>query len=114
MTSPEKYSVHGPLRDFGRRRAAAHDGRPSIAVFAARVAGRIRRPLGDLFSLRNLGVNFTRLPPGVQSALLHRHSKQDELVYISKAATLVTEAGETELAPGMCAGFAAGGVRISS
>jgi uncharacterized cupin superfamily protein len=78
--------------------------------FAARVAGRVKRPLGDLFGLRNFGVNLTRLPPGVESALFHGHSKQDELVYVLEGhPTLVTDAGETELAPGMCAGFPAGG-----
>jgi uncharacterized cupin superfamily protein len=78
--------------------------------FAARVAGRVKHPLGDLFGLRNFGVNLTRLPPGVESALLHRHTKQDELVYILEGRpTLVTDAGETELRPGMCAGFPAGG-----
>ena len=50
--------------------------------FAARVAGRVKRPLGDLFGLRNFGVNLTRLASGAQSALHHRHSKQDELVYV--------------------------------
>jgi uncharacterized cupin superfamily protein len=79
-------------------------------TFAARVAGRVKRPLGDLFGLHNFGVNLTRLPPGVQSALLHRHTKQDELVYVLEGCpTLVTDAGETELRPGMCAGFPAGG-----
>lgn len=30
--------------------------------FASRVAGREKRPLGDLFGLANFGVNITRLP----------------------------------------------------
>jgi uncharacterized cupin superfamily protein len=78
--------------------------------FAARVAGRVKRPLGDLFGLKNFGVNLTRLPPGVESALLHRHGAQDELIYILEGRpTLVTDAGETALRPGMCAGFPAGG-----
>lgn len=78
--------------------------------FAARVEGREKRPLGALFGLTNFGVNLTRLAPGAQSALLHKHAKQDEFVYILEGeATLVTEAGETTLTPGMCAGFAAGG-----
>jgi len=72
--------------------------------------GREKRALGDHFGLASFGVNLTRLAPGAQSALLHRHSKQDELVYILEGTpTLVTESGETVLAPGMCAGFAAGG-----
>jgi uncharacterized cupin superfamily protein len=79
-------------------------------TFAARVASRVKRPLGDLFGLRNFGVNLTRLPPGGRSALFHRHSKQDELVYVLEGRpTLVTDDGETELSPGMCAGFRAGG-----
>jgi uncharacterized cupin superfamily protein len=77
--------------------------------FASRVRGRTKRPLGDLFGLRSFGVNHTRLAPGAVSALRHAHTKQDELVYVLEGRpTLVTDAGETELQPGMCAGFAAG------
>jgi uncharacterized cupin superfamily protein len=79
-------------------------------ALAARVAGREKRVLGDLFGLRNFGVNLTRLAPGAASSLRHRHTKQDELVYILEGhPTLVTDGAETPLAPGMCAGFAAGG-----
>lgn len=75
------------------------------------MAKRQKRTLGDAFGLKSFGVNLTTLEPGGQSALLHRHSKQDELVYILEGhPTLVTDAGEIELAPGMCAGFPAGGV----
>lgn len=78
--------------------------------FASRMKGRVKRPLGDLFGLKNFGVNLTRLPPGTQSALLHRHSRQDEMVYILEGApTLVTDDGEMQLAAGMCAGYPAGG-----
>jgi uncharacterized cupin superfamily protein len=74
------------------------------------MAQREKRPLGDLFGLRNFGVNLTRLAPGGESALMHRHSRQDEFVFIIEGeATLVTDTGETRLGPGMCAGFAAGG-----
>ncbi len=77
--------------------------------YAARVAGRDKRPLGDLFGLSNFGVNLTRLAPGAMSSLRHAHSRQDEFVYIlSGHPVLVTDRGETPLAPGMCAGFAAG------
>jgi uncharacterized cupin superfamily protein len=73
------------------------------------MAGREKRPLGDLFGLRNFGVNLTRLEPGAVSALRHAHSRQDEFVYILEGEpTLVTNAGETPLRPGMCAGFRAG------
>lgn len=77
--------------------------------FAARVAGRDKRPLGDLFGLQNFGVNLTRLAPGAASSLRHAHSRQDEFVYIlSGCPTLVTDEGAALLQPGMCAGFAAG------
>jgi uncharacterized cupin superfamily protein len=77
--------------------------------FASRMAGREKRPLGDPFGLSNFGVNLTRLAPGAVSALRHAHSKQDEFVYILEGRpVLVTDAGETQLAPGMCAGFKAG------
>ena len=77
--------------------------------FASRVAGRTKRPLGDLFGLTNFGVNLTRLAPGAVSALRHAHTKQDEFVYILEGRpTLVTDAGRTSLKPGMCAGFKAG------
>jgi uncharacterized cupin superfamily protein len=77
--------------------------------FASRVAGREKRPLGDLFALANFGVNQTVLNPGAVSALRHAHAKQDEFVYIlSGRPTLVTDEGRTPMEPGMCAGFRAG------
>lgn len=80
------------------------------AAFAARMYGREKRPLGDLFGLRNFGVNLTRLAPGGQSALFHRHSRQDEFVYILEGEpTLITDNAESQLQPGDCAGFPAGG-----
>jgi uncharacterized cupin superfamily protein len=76
--------------------------------FAARVRGRIKAQLGESFGLRNFGVNLTRLKPGAQSALRHEHMKQDEFIYILEGEpTLITNAGETKLGPGMCAGFKA-------
>ena len=77
--------------------------------FASRMAGREKRTLGDLFGLTNFGVNLTTLAPGSVSSLRHAHTTQDELVYIlAGRPTLVTNRGETQLAPGMCAGFKAG------
>jgi uncharacterized cupin superfamily protein len=82
--------------------------KPSIypEPFASRMAGRVKHPLGDLFGLANFGVNLVRLLPGAGSALRHAHSRQDEFVYIVQGnAVLVTDAGETQLSAGMCAGF---------
>lgn len=77
--------------------------------FAARMTGRRKQPLGDLFGLKNFGVNLTRLAPGAMSALRHAHTRQDEFVYVLQGnPTLRTDEGDTRLAPGMCAGFRAG------
>lgn len=85
--------------------------RPSVypKPFASRMAGREKRQLGDLFGLKNFGVNLTRLAPNAVSALCHAHTKQDEFVYILQGRpTLHTDEGRTQLSPGMCAGFKAG------
>lgn len=80
------------------------------AEFAARLAGREKRALGDFFGLKNFGVNLTRLPPGAASSIHHRHTRQDEFVYVLQGyPTLCTDAGERLLAPGDCAGFPAEG-----
>ena len=77
--------------------------------FTSRMAGREKRPLGDLFGLTNFGVNLTRLAPKGVSALRHAHSKQDEFIYVLQGhPTLHTDEGRTRLSPGMCAGFKAG------
>jgi len=90
---------------------AAPRTRPSILPepFASRMSGRIKHPLGDPFGLSNFGVNLTRIVPGGISALRHAHTRQDEFVYILQGhPVLVTDEGETQLSPGMCAGFRAG------
>ncbi|MCW5605093.1 MAG: cupin domain-containing protein [Burkholderiales bacterium] len=78
-------------------------------MFKPRVAGRVKKRLGDALGLGNFGVNLTTLRPGAQSALRHWHAKQDEFVYVASGElVLVTDAGERTLTPGMCAGFPAG------
>jgi uncharacterized cupin superfamily protein len=77
--------------------------------FATRMEGRSKHVIGALFGLSNFGVNLTRIAPGGMSALRHAHARQDEFIYILEGTpTLVTDSGETLLAPGMCAGFKAG------
>jgi uncharacterized cupin superfamily protein len=91
--------------DVAPRARASHYPEP----FAARMAGRVKRPLGDLFGLTNFGVNLSTLAPGAVSSLRHAHSHQDELIYVLDGTpTLVTNAGDTLLQPGMAAGFRAG------
>lgn len=78
--------------------------------YASRMAGREKRVLGNLFGLKTFGVNLTRLSPGAVSSLHHRHSSQDEFIWIVQGEpTLVTDHGDMPLGPGMCAGFPSGG-----
>lgn len=77
--------------------------------FQSAVAGRVKKRLGDTAGLQNFGVNLVRLAPGSCSALRHWHSRQDELIYVLEGdVSLVTNAGEQVLKPGMAAGFRAG------
>lgn len=79
------------------------------APFRTAVAGRERRRLGERFGLSQFGVNLTRLPPGAMSSQRHWHTHEDEFVYVLEGElVLVTDAGETVLRQGMCAGFPAG------
>jgi uncharacterized cupin superfamily protein len=80
------------------------------ADLAVRMASRTKRPLGDMFGLTIFGVNLTHLAPGAWSMLHHKHSRQDEFIYVLEGTPmLITDAGEMQLSPGMCAGFPAGG-----
>ncbi|NGY06881.1 cupin domain-containing protein [Solimonas terrae] len=105
MPLSEKPAVALPALDAPVRSKPSNYPEP----FASRMGGREKRPLGDLFGLCNFGVNLTRLSAGAVSALRHAHSAQDEFLYILQGhPVLVSDAGRTPLAPGMCAGFRAG------
>lgn len=78
-------------------------------VFQELCADREKRALGDPLGLTNFGVNLVILKPGSGSAERHWHSKQDELIYVLEGElSLITDAGEQVLKPGMTAGFPAG------
>lgn len=79
--------------------------------FFSRMKKRQKQQLGDLIGLTKFGVNRTTLAPGGESALLHRHSSQEEFIFIlAGAPTLITETEEIRLSPGMCAGFPVPGI----
>ena len=79
------------------------------APYGALCMGREKRALGDVFGIKNFGVNVTRIAPGAASAQRHWHTHQDELIYMLEGElVLVTDAGEQVLTPGMTAGFPAG------
>ena len=65
--------------------------------------------LGDPFGLTQFGLSLETLQPGGQSALRHWHTLCDEFLYLLEGEVVLrTNAGETTLTPGMCAGFKAG------
>jgi uncharacterized cupin superfamily protein len=77
--------------------------------FRQAAGARIRQALGDAVGLSQFGVNLLELPPGAWSSQRHWHSHEDELVYVLDGEiTLVSDAGEQVLGPGMAAGFPAG------
>ena len=77
--------------------------------FAGPLKGREKRALGDAFGLTQFGVNLTTLAPGAWSAQRHWHAKEDEFVFVVEGEiTLIDDAGEHLMKPGMCAGFKAG------
>ena len=76
--------------------------------YKSRVLPRETRALGDALGLTKIGVNLTTLSPGKESSMRHWHTHEDEFVYVLEGhPTLVTDAGEAILSPGMCAGFPA-------
>lgn len=86
-----------------------HVGSDYPPAFAGPSANRIKRRLGDHGGLQNFGVNHVTLPPRCESSVRHWHTRQDEFVMVlSGELTLVTDAGEQVLGPGMCAAFPAG------
>jgi len=79
------------------------------AEFANATEGRERQALGNAAGLTHFGVNLVRLKPGAASALRHWHVHEDEFVYVLEGEiTLVTDAGEQVLEPGLAAAFPAG------
>lgn len=95
--------IRDPYRVEGRR------GTIYPAEFAKGFEGRIKRALGNAGGLTQFGVNLTTLEPGAMSGQRHWHRTEDELVYMLEGElTLVTDAGEETLRPGMAATFPAG------
>jgi len=77
--------------------------------YAAALAGREKRVLGDAFGLSQFGVNLTTLKPGAWSSQRHWHEREDEFIYVVDGEiVLIDDSGEHRLTPGMCAGFKAG------
>ena len=77
--------------------------------FRTRMGETDWRRLGNVFGLTQFGINLETFQPGAQSALRHWHTLDDEFVYVLEGEMVLrTDAGETLMRPGMCAGFKAG------
>jgi len=95
--------IRDPSKVEGRR------GTIYPAEFAKGFEGRIKRALGNAGGLTQFGVNLTTLEPGAASAHRHWHAREDEFIYVVDGElTLITDAGEELLRPGMAAAFPAG------
>lgn len=79
------------------------------APYAAEMGDRGWLPVGEVGGLTQFGVNIVVMQPGSKSSLRHWHSHEDEfLMMLSGELVLVDDGGEQVLAPGECAGYAAG------
>jgi uncharacterized cupin superfamily protein len=88
---------------------SARRGTVYPAKFAQGFEGRVKRALGDAGGLTQFGVNLTTIEPGAMSAHRHWHRTEDEFIYMLEGElTLITDAGEETLRPGMAAAFPAG------
>jgi uncharacterized cupin superfamily protein len=77
--------------------------------YAAMMQGRSSLRLGDAAGLTQFGVNLVTLEPGAMSSLRHWHLAEDEFVMVTEGeCVMVTDAGETVMRAGDCAGFPAG------
>lgn len=76
--------------------------------YASLMKGRSSLRLGEAGGLTQFGVNLVTLEPGALSSLRHWHLNEDEFVMVlDGTCTMVTDEGETEMAPGDCAAFPA-------
>jgi uncharacterized cupin superfamily protein len=90
-------------------KAPAATGSKYPKPFGEPCQNKIRRRLGLAAGLTQFGVNLLELEPGAWSSQRHWHPEVDEFVYVVRGSVvLVTNAGETILESGECAGFPAG------
>ena len=93
--------------DIASARARAGSRHPK--PFDEPCQNKTRRRLGLAAGLTQFGVNLLELGPGAWSSQRHWHAHEDEFVYVVRGpVVLVTDAGETVLETGDCAGFKAG------
>ena len=90
-------------------KARAHSGSRYPRPFDEPCRKKTRRRLGQAGGLTQFGVNLLELDPGAWSSQRHWHAHEDEFIYVLRGpVVLVTDAGDTALDTGDCAGFKAG------
>jgi uncharacterized cupin superfamily protein len=101
------HALRKPALDPGAVTPHNFSGYPE--PYRSRVLPRDKRRLAHALGLTKIGVNLTTLPPGKESSMRHWHTHEDELVYVLEGEVVLrTNAGETLLTAGTCAGFPAG------
>ena len=79
------------------------------APYAAEVAGRSSRRLGELAGLTQFGANIVTLQPGAAGSLRHWHLQKDEFAIVLEGElVLIEDAGEAVMRSGDCAAWKAG------
>ncbi|MBV8337843.1 MAG: cupin domain-containing protein [Alphaproteobacteria bacterium] len=87
-------------------KARARTGSRYPKPFDEPCRNKTRRRLGLAAGLTQFGVNPLELGPGAWSSQRYWHAHEDESVYVARGpVVLVTDAGETILNTGDCAGF---------
>jgi uncharacterized cupin superfamily protein len=98
-----------PMPKIDLSKAPTFTGTRYPAPFDVPCRNRSSTRLGDAASLTQFGVHLLRLPPESWSSQRHWHALEDEFVWILEGeVVLVTDAGETPMRAGECAGFKAG------
>ncbi|WBU59056.1 cupin domain-containing protein [Paracoccus albus] len=77
--------------------------------YAAQMAGRSSRGLGQAAGLTQFGVNIVTLAPGAVASLRHWHLNEDEFAMVLTGdLILIEDQGEIPMRPGDCAAWRAG------
>jgi uncharacterized cupin superfamily protein len=77
--------------------------------YAAEMAGRSSRRMGELAGLTQFGANIVTLQPGAAASLRHWHLREDEFaIVLTGELVLAEDSGEAVMHPGDCAAWPAG------
>lgn len=102
LFAPRDHLIRTPDLDASAALHVSHPLNPRSEIFMTR--------LSDPTGLSHLGVSLARIPPGKESFALHRHTVQEEWIYVVAGRGHVRiDDAELELRPGDFVGFPARG-----